>query len=564
MTTSLLQNVIVAHRCRSTHHFIAMEALNLIDGPDAEDWRNLLVSEHMWLLEGAKAPDTDFKDFKNHVLHVSEGNWGGAQDAATEWYGRAVEALRARKWNDAAYALGVMSHYFSDPCQPFHTGQTEEEGSIHRAVEWSIAKSRDEIVRRIEAKGYPDIEAGDGPGFVADMVLAGAQRSHPHYETFIDHYDIHVGAKNPPAGLDDTMLDAIADLCAYATKGIATLYVRAIKEAKVKPKKVSLKLQGYLATLDIPIRWVTKKMDNAADKAIVARMYKELQETGKVIKTLPDDDKAIRKVHARDVLRKPIAELDAELPKPTGTKHTPRIEETEEPVAKAVVDTPAEAPEATETEPVETAAPAPVAEPEPEITPEPEPVLEREPTPEPVLRETSEPEPEPIIETTAEEEDEPAPAAASSDSDDDEIIISEDSDLTLDSDVVDAPSIGPKTAERLATIDITTVADLLDADPMVSADALDSGYITPESFADWQDQTRLKMAMPSLRVHDVQILVGAGYRSVESVANASASDLLAASMSFVETPEARRMISGSSAPNPEEIDGWIGLAKEAG
>ena len=96
MTTSLLQNVIVAHRCRSTHHFMAMEALNLIDGPDAQDWRNLLLSEHMWLLEGAKAPDTDFKDFKNHVLHVSEGNWGGAQDAATEWYGRSVEALRAK------------------------------------------------------------------------------------------------------------------------------------------------------------------------------------------------------------------------------------------------------------------------------------------------------------------------------------------------------------------------------------------------------------------------------------------------------------------------------------
>ena len=99
---------------------------------------------------------------------------------------------------------------------------------------------------------------------------------------------------------------------------------------------------------------------------------------------------------------------------------------------------------------------------------------------------------------------------------------------------------------------------------MDSADALDTGYITPESFADWQDQARLKMALPSLRVHDVQILVGAGYRSLEAVANASASELLKASMAFVETPEARRIISGSSAPDAEEIDSWIGMAKEVG
>ncbi|GGB73068.1 DUF4332 domain-containing protein [Henriciella pelagia] len=537
MTTSLLQNVIVAHRCRSTHHFIAMEALNHIDGPDADDWRNLLLAEHMWLLEGAKAPDTDFKDFKNHVLHVSEGNWGGAQDAATEWYGRAVEALRDRKWGYAAYALGVMSHYYSDPCQPFHTGQTEEEGSIHRAVEWSIAKSRDEIVRRIEAKGYPDVPAGDGPGFVADMVLAGAQRSHPHYQTFIDHYDIDVGAKNPPAGLDDTMLDAIADLCAYATKGIATLYVRAIKEAKVKPRKVNLKLRGYLATLDIPIRWVTKKMDNAADRAIVTKMYKELQETGKVIKSLPDDDKAIRKVHARDVLRMPIEKLDALAPRPTGTKHTPRIIE---PDVKQV---------------------------------EPAPMQEAVPVPEPVAAAPVEeaPLPEPAVDTVPEQEAETAPVADTEPEADetpaasrDPVIVSAASELTLDSDVVDAPSIGPKTAERLAKIGITTIADLLDANPMDSADALDTGYITPESFADWQDQARLKMALPSLRVHDVQILVGAGYRSLEAVANASASELLKASIAFVETPEARRIISGSSAPDAEEINSWIGMAKDVG
>lgn len=539
--TSLLQDVIVAHRCRSTHHFMAMEALDLIDGPDAEDWRNLLLSQHEWLLQGAKAPDAEFKDFKNHVLHVSEGGWGGARDAASEWYGRSVEALRAKKWSDAAYALGVMSHYFSDPCQPFHTGQTEEEGSIHRALEWSIAKSRDEIARRIEVRGYPKIKVGNGPTFVADLVLEGAKRSHPHYQTFIDHYDIHAGAKNPPAGLDDTLLDTIADLCAFATKGIAILYVRAIKEAKVKPKKVNLTLQGYLAQLDIPVRWVTKKLDNIADQRTVAKMYKELQETGKVVKTLPDDDKAIRKMHARDVLRVPLKQLEAMPAKPTGTKHVAREDvadhapDVAEPAEETIVETAA----IEETD--DQTAEAGIAE---IIDLAPSQPAEEEAAPDIILADET-------IETSDDEDE------------DEEIIVAANSDLTPESDVVDAPSIGPKTAERLAEIDIHTVADLLEADPIESADALDTSYITPEAFADWQAQTRLKMAMPSLRVHDVQILVGAGFRTVEAVADASAADLLKASMSFVETPEARRMISGKSAPDADEVEGWIGLAKEA-
>ncbi|MEQ9315431.1 MAG: DUF4332 domain-containing protein [Henriciella sp.] len=613
---SLLQDVIVAHRCRSTHHFMAMEALNLIDGPDADDWRNLLLAEHAWLLQGAKAPDAEFKDFKNHVLHVGEGCWGGAQDAATEWYGRAVEALRAKKWSDAAYALGVMSHYFSDPCQPFHTGQTEEEGSIHRALEWSIAKSRDEITRRIEVRGYPKIKVGTGPSFVAEMVYEGAMRSHPHYQTFIDHYDIHAGAKNPPAGLDDTLLDTIADLCAYATKGIAILYIRAIKEAKVKPKKVNLTLQGYLAQLDIPVRWVTKKLDNIADQRTVAKMYKELQATGKVVKSLPDDDKAIRKMHARDVLRVPIKHLDAMPAKPTGTKHmarAPVIAAPDKVKAKPAKAAAAPAVDKTlftaesaaslhdrmlsnealaktaddKTLFFDAAAPA-------VITPEPEVIIETadkaseaeaeiETEDKFDLEEDIEDETGEEVEASAEEDDDAdwsdedldeiskmtsdeveTEAAIEDDTEDedDELTVAEGSDLTPDSDVVDAPSIGPKTAERLAEIDIYTVGDLLEADPIESADALESSYITPDAFADWQDQARLKMAMPSLRVHDVQILVGAGFRSVEAVADASAADLLKASMSFVETPEARRMISGKSAPDSEEIEEWIELAKE--
>ena len=154
---NLLELVIIAHRCRSTHHFIAFDALQLFKGKDAGDWKNLLLKHHTQLLKGAKAPDAEFKDFQNHVLHVEDGEWGGARDAAMEWYGKAVEALREKKWSKAAYALGVLTHYYADPIQPFHTAQSEEEGAIHRALEWSIAKSRDTIKALIDLRGYPHV-----------------------------------------------------------------------------------------------------------------------------------------------------------------------------------------------------------------------------------------------------------------------------------------------------------------------------------------------------------------------------------------------------------------------
>ena len=88
-----------------------MDALGLISGPDAEKWRKLMLVHNEELLKGAKAPDAVFKDFKNHVLHVGEGEWGGARDAAMAWYAEAVGHLQEKKWDKAIYALGVMSHY---------------------------------------------------------------------------------------------------------------------------------------------------------------------------------------------------------------------------------------------------------------------------------------------------------------------------------------------------------------------------------------------------------------------------------------------------------------------
>ena len=624
---NLLELVIIAHRCRSTHHFIAFDALQLLKGKDAGDWKNLLLKHHTELLRGAKAPDKEFKDFQNHVLHVEDGEWGGARDAAMEWYGKAVEALREKKWSKAAYALGVLTHYYADPIQPFHTAQSEEEGAIHRAVEWSIAKSRDTIKALIDQRGYPQVHAGTEIGFVADMVLAGAKYSNPHYQTFIDHYDLHKGVANPPEGLDQTMLDILADLVSYATAGVAVLFERAFAESGVTPQKVDLDLPGYFAALDIPIRKITKRMADAKDRKTVEAMYEEFVETGKVVKTLPADDKKIRALHCKHILRKPLEWLDAMPIRPIGTKHVPLPEHPQPvkyelkvvpvPVETATSEalfprTPTVTPdpevfdeeeataEAAEPEIETTAAPVEVVEPEPETAPEPEVVVAEAPAPEPepeteiepVVAETeeisveeeaedtpeveaspaaamlaeldaAEPEPEApkVVETAAPEPVAKTETAATSDSDESE---EGSKALTVDCPVVDAPSIGPKTASRLEKVNIYTIGDLLNADPAETAVALNVRYIKSDTLIDWQDQTRLMVDAPGLRVLDSQILVGAGIRSVEDLAEASATTVLKAATSFLDTPKGARVLwGGENNVDQNEVKHWIDLAKAA-
>jgi len=552
---SLLERVIRGHRCRSTHHYIAMDALSLIASEEADKWKDLFLVHHEHLLEGAKAPDSKFKDFRNHVLHISEGEWGGAPGKAMEWFATAVDHLRRKQWSKAAYAFGVLSHYYADPIQPFHTGQTEEEGTMHRAVEWSIAKSRDKIDARIETLGYPDVPVPDGAGFIADMVRNGARLSHPHYQTFIDHYDLDVGVKDPPAGLDETMFDAIVELVAYATAGFGAILSRGIAEAAVSPPKTNLTLQGYIETLDIPLRWVTAKLSDAADKRTVTRMYKEYQKTGKVIRTLPDDDKEIRKLHAKQVLRVPLKELNKQEIGPIGSKNkaveerllTALIEDEAEIAAEATVieeDAVEEAViEAAPTD--ETLHPAEAEVPLAEEAPPPK--KKAPPKAEEVL---FEPEPEAA-----------APAPLADDLGEESGDIARRSRITRESPVVEAPSIGKKTAKRLSRAGITTVGDLLDCDTEETVFLVDVAYIDIDTLNDWKDQTILMMEVPGLRVHDAQILVGAGIRNRKELAEAPARTLFMLASEFLQTPQGDRVIRDDDYLAEEEVEQWIDMAK---
>lgn len=135
--------------------------------------------------------------------------------------------------------------------------------------------------------------------------------------------------------------------------------------------------------------------------------------------------------------------------------------------------------------------------------------------------------------------------------------------LELDSDVEAAPSIGPKTAERLAKIGIRTVADLLNAEPQASAELLDTRHIRANTITQWQDQSRLVCQIPELHGYGASLLVACGFTEPQQVAKVDAAELIALVQEYSETKAGQRILRSSEPPSATRIRRWVELAQHS-
>lgn len=492
---SLLFRVIYATHANGTHHKLALDGLRHLATPDADRRQRLFLKHAELMMQGSKAPDDEFKDFKNHVLHVRDGYWGGAIQKTEAWYGHLINALKEQNWSEAAWAAGILSHYLTDPIQPFHTAQSEAENSIHRAAEWSINRSYNEL-RTLGEADYANLKI-EVPGtdtWLRDLVCRGAEKANLSYEKLIAHYDINKGVVDPPAGLDGVSRRLISELLVYAAKTFAAVLDRAFAEAAVTPPDVDLTLDTVIAALKIPVKMVAKRLSDAEDRRIVEAMYDELKQTGRVEKTLPEDDRVVRDLHAKEVL----PEIHA------------RIAERRRSV---MADKAAQA-----------------AKPAPRATPKPATVA--------VL----------------------TPARSGSDAHE---ARNAKTYLALQDDVEQAPSIGPKLAERLAGVGIKTVGDLLGASASTIATSLGQRLITETTIRDWQDQARLVVEVPGLRGTHAQLLTGSGIRSRDDLAEADPADLSVKLLGFATTVAGQSILRQGNPPDIEKIKSWVDNARAA-
>jgi predicted flap endonuclease-1-like 5' DNA nuclease len=523
---SLLESVLFKRRCTSTHHKLILDALRHLRRDDAQAWRRVFLKHGESLLAGATAPDSQFKDFRNHVVHVREKCWGGAVESAETWYRHTVEALQAKQWAKAAFAAGALSHYYADPLMPLHTAQTEEAGIVHRACERSVFRSYDLLTAILERDlgGYPDVKVGSGPRWLAEMVKTGARLSHEHYDVVIDHYNIQKGWRNPTAGLDDELRVSLAECLGHAVVGIARILERAIEAGGVPAPKCGIAFAGLGAWLRIPaMRW---KRGRAAgrERRIVKAAFKEFRKTGKVTKALPEDEKTVRRLHAEDVLGTTLETLDAIKPRQVGTKHgTGTYLRPMSPGAAATVPI-KEAGKAVEASSVSAAAPAVHAK--------------------GGARPNADAGSTPRI-------SKPVPRLAKF-------------HLDPSSSLADAPSIGNRTAQKLAAIGVRTVAQLLARSPEDVALRLKLGHIKADTVREWQIEARLACRVPNLRVLDVKILVACGISEPEDLARCEALELLDRVDLFISTSEGQRAIRGGGhQPDLDVVSGWIESARHA-
>ena len=135
--------------------------------------------------------------------------------------------------------------------------------------------------------------------------------------------------------------------------------------------------------------------------------------------------------------------------------------------------------------------------------------------------------------------------------------------LETDSPVVDAPSIGPKMAEKLAKIGILTVSDFLNRPAQWIADKLGDSKLSTDTLRTWQSQSSLMCQVPGLRGHDAQLLVACEITSPEQLRGYSPDGLLAVVGPLAESREGQRMLRSANAPDLAEVQDWIHWAKES-
>ena len=488
--------------CRSTHHYFAVDALDHLRTDAGRRFAKILLRYHSDYLRGAKDPDTRFRDFQNHVVHVNDGYWGGAPRVAHQWYDRLQKYLRTDKLKYAAHAAGVLSHYFTDPMMPLHTQQSSREKILHRPIEWSVTKSYREILDLWRSDRMRVVfEISDRPEWLGEAILHGARYSNQYYGPLLDTYDLGRGRRNPKTGLSLIAKQSLAELFGLAITGWARVLERTAVEAETS-RGQSLPTPSVIASslllgARVPMGLIGKRISDRTERAEVESLISEFERTGDIHANLPAEVDIIERVGRIHASEREWLKRRRQL-------------QSNETIVEVHV--------ATDVEGLNDAA----SPSEPESNPATIPMPNR-------------------------------PAAFKH-----EVLGPRLSRIDL---LERAPSIGPKTAARFAQIGIVTVEDFLAAPADEMSATLDTRWINQSIVELWQRQTTLMCEVPSLKVVDTQMIAGASCFTRKELLQTNAEILHVRITQYAATSAGRRYLRGGSAPNLTDVRNWIELAK---
>ena len=287
--------------CHSTHQRFAIDAIELVQTDPGKRLAGLLLRYHRRYLVGATDPDMRIRDYHNQIMHVEDGFWGGATRVAHQWYIRLQRHLESGKYAEAAQAAGILSHYFTDPLQPLHTGSSDQEALVHRPMEQSIYQSYD-IIRQLWKDDTLRVvfQLGSGPGWLDDAMKQGATYAHKKYNLLVNSYRFHEGVNDPPAGLNAASRAALAELFGLAITGWARVIERAaadIESVTCRPlPSVSTTWPTTTAAFWAPRRRWRGRVLACLERQKVKSLAKEYRRKGRLEKHLPHEVDIKRRV----------------------------------------------------------------------------------------------------------------------------------------------------------------------------------------------------------------------------------------------------------------------------
>tara|TARA_R110002073_G_scaffold56905_7_gene144743 strand:- start:4504 stop:5544 length:1041 start_codon:yes stop_codon:yes gene_type:complete len=296
-----LLSLLRAIHCRNTHHFFAIDALPLVASDSGKRLTQLLLRYHDHYLRGATDPDYRFRDYQNHVVHVSEGYWGGAPRVAHQWYDRLMKYLRTDRWTDAAHAAGVLSHYFTDPLQPLHTAHGERERVLHQPIEWSVQASYRSIFEDWKRSELQVVfQLAENPGWLGEAILHGARFANQKYDVLIQHYDLQKSVDNRAAAFDSISRAALAELVGLTVTGWACVLERIASEAEhIRGDSLptfSLWQPFVAATIKTPFRLWANRIESKWIQDEFESLVEEYQRTGQLRRHLPAEVDIVHRV----------------------------------------------------------------------------------------------------------------------------------------------------------------------------------------------------------------------------------------------------------------------------
>ncbi len=189
----------------STHMFMVSTAIEQMSNAT---WRRVFQFYTPELLSGATTPDQVWQDWDNHLYYPETGEHN-APWAAQKWFGFARANFSAGNWEDGFFAAGVVSHYFSDPCIPVHTG---EYWPGHTGYETEI----NEKLQFMTLGPYEESTIDN----VTELVIQCATYSHQYFDTIHDAYE----DESSRALTNSTVLTITEDCLTMALSGCLSLF----------------------------------------------------------------------------------------------------------------------------------------------------------------------------------------------------------------------------------------------------------------------------------------------------------------------------------------------------